>query len=146
MWIVDMSPSFRCYEQLGHRDPNREARRLSPRRFGRDRLEWDPVRLQGEVVLVEDGTPFALSYRVECDDAGLTGRAKVQVKRSGVWDELTVKRNTLLKAGAVHRPARPPPPRRRRRRPGPLNRCDRFCSSGGYVAGFAENLRFSATC
>jgi len=46
-------------------------------------LDWAPVRLQGEVVLVEDGTPFAVSYRVECDDAGLTVRAHVAVKRSG---------------------------------------------------------------
>jgi len=53
-------------------------------------LERDPVRIQGEVVLVEDGTPFAVSYRVDCDDAGLTARAHVQVKRSGVRDELTL--------------------------------------------------------
>src|SRR5580765_4689366 len=55
-------------------------------------LDWDPVRLQGEVVLVEDGTPFAVSYRVECDDAGLTARAHVQVKRGGARDELTLTR------------------------------------------------------
>jgi len=55
-------------------------------------LEWDPLRLQGEVVLVEDGTPFAVSYRVECDDAGLTSLAHLQVKRSGVRDELTLTR------------------------------------------------------
>jgi hypothetical protein len=55
-------------------------------------LDWDPVRLQGEVVLVEDGTPFAVSYRVECDDAGLTTRAHVHVKRSGVRDEVTLLR------------------------------------------------------
>jgi hypothetical protein len=55
-------------------------------------LEWDPIRLEGEVVLVEDGAPFAVSYRVECDDAGLTARAQVQVKRSGVRDELTLTR------------------------------------------------------
>lgn len=55
-------------------------------------LGWDPVRLQGEVVLLEDGTPFAVSYLVECDDAGLTARARVQVKRRGVRDELTLTR------------------------------------------------------
>ena len=55
-------------------------------------LDWDPVRLQGEVVLIEDGTPFAVSYRVECDDAGLTSRAHVQVKRGGIRDDLTLTR------------------------------------------------------
>jgi hypothetical protein len=55
-------------------------------------LGWDPLRLQGEVVLVEDGAPFAVSYRVECDGAGLTARAHVQVKRSGAQDELTLTR------------------------------------------------------
>lgn len=53
-------------------------------------LEGDPLRLQGEVVVVEEGRPFAVSYRVECDDAGLTARARVQVKRGGVRDELTM--------------------------------------------------------
>jgi len=53
-------------------------------------LDWDPVRLQGEVVLVEDGMPFAVSYRVECDDAGLTARAHVSVKRSGARGEVTL--------------------------------------------------------
>lgn len=56
-------------------------------------LDWAPVRLQGEVVLVEDGTPFAVSYRVECDDAGLTARAHVAVKRSGARDEMTLLRD-----------------------------------------------------
>jgi hypothetical protein len=55
-------------------------------------LGWDPVRVQGEVVLVEDGAPFAVSYRVECDDAGLTARAHLQVKRGGARDELTLTR------------------------------------------------------
>jgi hypothetical protein len=55
-------------------------------------VEWNPVRLQGEVVLVEDGTPFAISYLVECDDAGLTARAHVQVKRGGMRNELTLTR------------------------------------------------------
>jgi hypothetical protein len=55
-------------------------------------LEGDPLRLQGEVVVVEDGTPFAVSYRVDCDDAGLTARAHLQVKRGGVRDELTLLR------------------------------------------------------
>jgi hypothetical protein len=53
-------------------------------------LEWDPLQLQGEVALVEEGTPFAVSYRVECDHAGLTARAHVQVKRGGARDELTL--------------------------------------------------------
>jgi hypothetical protein len=56
-------------------------------------VEWDPVRLEGEVVLAQEGTPFAVSYRVECDAAGLTARAHVQVKRSGVRDELTLLRS-----------------------------------------------------
>jgi hypothetical protein len=55
-------------------------------------LEWDPVRIQGEVVLVEDETPFAVSYRIECDGAGLTACAHVQVKRNGARDELTLTR------------------------------------------------------
>ena len=55
-------------------------------------LEWDPLRIQGEVVLVEDGAPFAVSYRLECDQAGLTARAHVQVKRSGARNELTLTR------------------------------------------------------
>ena len=55
-------------------------------------LESDPIRLQGEVVLVEDGTAFAVSYGVECDDAGLTTRADLQVKRNGVRGHLTLLR------------------------------------------------------
>jgi hypothetical protein len=53
-------------------------------------LAGDPLRLQGEVVLVEDGTAFAVSYRIDCDDAGLTARAHLRVKRGGVRDELTL--------------------------------------------------------
>src|SRR5262249_15860727 len=55
-------------------------------------LESDPVRLQGQVVVVEDGMPFAVSYVVECDGAGATARALVQVQRSGVRDDLTLTR------------------------------------------------------
>jgi hypothetical protein len=55
-------------------------------------LEWDPIRLQGEVVLVEDETPIAISYIVECDATGVTARAQVQVKRGGVRDELELTR------------------------------------------------------
>jgi hypothetical protein len=55
-------------------------------------LDWEPLRLRGEVALVEEGTPFAVSYRVEHDAAGLTARAHVQVKRSGARDELTLTR------------------------------------------------------
>jgi uncharacterized protein len=56
-------------------------------------LEWEPLRLRGEVALVEEGAPFAVSYRVECDTAGLTARAHVQVKRSGAQHELTLTRS-----------------------------------------------------
>jgi hypothetical protein len=55
-------------------------------------LGWDPVRIRGEVVVVEDRTPFAVSYEVDCDGAGLTSRAQVQVKRSGALDQLTLTR------------------------------------------------------
>jgi len=53
-------------------------------------LAGEPLRIEGEVVLVEDGTPFAVSYLVECDDAGLTARAHLQLKRGGARDELTL--------------------------------------------------------
>jgi hypothetical protein len=52
----------------------------------------NPLRLQGEVVVVEDGTPFAVSYRVDCDDEGRTARAQVGVKRSGARGAVTVVR------------------------------------------------------
>ena len=55
-------------------------------------LGGEPLRLQGEVVAVEDGIPFAVSYRVECDDTGVTARAHLQVRRSGARDELTLLR------------------------------------------------------
>jgi uncharacterized protein len=55
-------------------------------------LGGDPVRIQGEVVLFEDRTPFAVSYDVECDEAGLTARAHLRVKRSGTLHELTLTR------------------------------------------------------
>jgi len=55
-------------------------------------LGGDPLQLRGEVVLVEDRTPFAVSYEVDCDDAGFTARAHLRVRRNGRLDELTLSR------------------------------------------------------
>ena len=46
-------------------------------------LEWDPLRIEGEVVFAEDRRPCAVSYRVDCDDRGMTSRAYVRVRRDG---------------------------------------------------------------
>lgn len=58
-------------------------------------LEWDPMQLRGDVVVVEDGTPFAVSYEVECDHAGFTAQAHVRVRRGGGLDELTLTRDPV---------------------------------------------------
>jgi hypothetical protein len=46
-------------------------------------FENDPLRLAGQVILVEDGVPLAISYRVECDGEGRTARAAVTMRRQG---------------------------------------------------------------
>jgi hypothetical protein len=54
-----------------------------------------PLCIEGEVVLFDEGAASAISYRVECDDAGVTSRAIVLVKREGA---LAVR--TLVRDGA----------------------------------------------
>jgi hypothetical protein len=44
-------------------------------------IDLAPLRIEGEIVVVENGEPLAVSYEVECDDAATTRRASVRVKR-----------------------------------------------------------------
>jgi hypothetical protein len=50
-------------------------------------IAFNPLRLQGEVVVVEAGVPFAVSYRVACDTNGATERAAVRVRCEGTDNE-----------------------------------------------------------
>lgn len=56
-------------------------------------IELNPMRLQGEIVVVEDGIPFAVSYRVECDSPGTTVRTLVRCKRRKGHTELALLRS-----------------------------------------------------
>jgi len=67
-------------------------------------LGWDPLQLRGEVVVVEDRTPCAVSYEVDCDGAGFTARAHLRVRRSGGLDELTLRRYPTVNWTANGRP------------------------------------------
>jgi hypothetical protein len=42
-----------------------------------------PLRLAGEVVLADGDGPCVVTYEVVCDDAGITSRASLRVKRPG---------------------------------------------------------------
>jgi hypothetical protein len=55
-------------------------------------MESDPLRVAGDVVLVEDGRVWAVSYRVDCDDTGVTSRAVVRLKHDGLLSERTLVR------------------------------------------------------
>lgn len=56
-------------------------------------VELDPVRIEGEVVLLDEGTPCALSYAVECDDSGATSRAVIRFRRRGARTERVLARD-----------------------------------------------------
>ena len=57
-------------------------------------IDWEPLRIDGDVVLVEDGGRCAASYRVECDAAGATLRASVHAKLGGARRECHVERSS----------------------------------------------------
>jgi hypothetical protein len=54
----------------------------------------DPLRIEGEVVLVEGGAPFAVSYCVDCDGAGMTSHAFVRMRHAGVSRERVLARSS----------------------------------------------------
>src|SRR5437868_9521212 len=56
-------------------------------------IDGAPLRLAGEVVLVEDGVPFAVSYRVDCDAEGKAARAAVRLRRQGTCSERVLLRS-----------------------------------------------------
>jgi hypothetical protein len=45
-------------------------------------IERSPLVLRGQVVVIEDGVPFAVTYCVECDSAGTTARTLVRCKKA----------------------------------------------------------------
>ena len=47
-------------------------------------VESAPSRLQGELVYLDEEGPCAVSYRVDCDDAGITTRVTVSSRRCGI--------------------------------------------------------------
>jgi hypothetical protein len=55
-------------------------------------IALDPLRLEGEVVLVEEGKACAISYRVECDEEGRTAKAQVNLRCDGSRSALTLVR------------------------------------------------------
>jgi hypothetical protein len=46
-----------------------------------------PLSIDGEVVVIEGGVPFAVSYRVTCDAGGATERAAVRLRCAGAESE-----------------------------------------------------------
>jgi hypothetical protein len=60
-------------------------------------LTVSPLRIEGEIVLFDEGTPSAVSYLIDCDEAGVTSRAVVRLKHQGA---LTVRTLVRLRDGA----------------------------------------------
>jgi len=56
-------------------------------------VESAPLRLEGQLVFSSLGDPCAVSYRVDCDDAGITTRAVVCLRRAGLVSERTIVRH-----------------------------------------------------
>ena len=46
-------------------------------------IELSPRRMEGEVIVLENGEPLGVSYQVDCDDGAVTLRASVRLKRRG---------------------------------------------------------------
>ena len=59
-------------------------------------VELDPLRIKGQVVVLDQGVPCALSYTVECDETGGTSRALLRFRRNG-----TVAERVLARDGAA---------------------------------------------
>ena len=56
-------------------------------------IEEEPLRIEGDVVLVENGDRCAVTYRVKCDDPARTSRASIRLKREGTLQECTLLRS-----------------------------------------------------
>lgn len=56
-------------------------------------IDLEPLHLEGEIVVVEGGVPCAVSYRVDCDSAGMTARAFIRMRRNGASSERTLVRS-----------------------------------------------------
>ena len=56
-------------------------------------VDADPARLYGQLVFADRGIPCAVSYRVDCDDSGVTTRAVVALRRAGVASSRTIIRD-----------------------------------------------------
>jgi hypothetical protein len=56
-------------------------------------IDLDPLRISGEVVLVEDGLPFALSYDVDCDGEGRVRCAALRLRHRGARVERVLLRS-----------------------------------------------------
>jgi hypothetical protein len=56
-------------------------------------VELSPVRVEGEVVVIENGEPMAVSYQVDCDGGATTLRATVRLKRRGARQHCHLERS-----------------------------------------------------
>jgi hypothetical protein len=56
-------------------------------------LESGPLRLEGDVLLLENGEPSAVGYRVECDGESKTVRAGIRLKHQGARRECLLERS-----------------------------------------------------
>ncbi len=56
-------------------------------------VELDPLRIEGELVLLDGGAPCALSYAVECDGTGVTSRVVLRFRRQGRRTERVLARD-----------------------------------------------------
>jgi hypothetical protein len=57
-------------------------------------IELDPLRLEGDVILVENGEPYAVSYGIACDDAGMTLNAFIHMTHAGGQRECMLTRHS----------------------------------------------------
>jgi hypothetical protein len=57
-------------------------------------IEVGPVRLDGEIVLADEGAPCAVTYCVQCDDSVITATAIVRLRRAGVVSERALVRRS----------------------------------------------------
>jgi hypothetical protein len=69
-------------------------RRLDTHGLEYAEVRLEPLRLEGQLVLIEDGKPCAVSYRVDCDDAANTVQAVVHMKLGGVLRECMLERSS----------------------------------------------------
>src|SRR5262249_42290695 len=99
-WIANRlerwSSSLRTMTSRGRRSMNRIVvwERLDTVGLELATFASGPLQLEGDVIVVENGEPFAVAYRVRCDDQERTASASLRVKQGGVRQQCTLERSS----------------------------------------------------